>query len=299
MKTFQSVILSLQRYWTNYGCSLLQPLDAAVGAGTFHYGTFLRSLGPEPWSACYVQPSRRPADGRYAENPNRLQRYYQFQTVIKPAPKDLQEVYLASLSELGLDERNHDIRFVEDNWHSPTLGAWGLGWEVWLDGMEISQITYFQEIAGIKCQSILAEITYGLERLSMYLQKIDNVFDLIWNENQNNQSLTYGDIWRENEIQQSSYNFEDANPDALLQLFELFEKESYRLVEKELPIPSYDMAIQCSHIFNVLDASKAISDTERVAFIKRIRSMSHQIALLYLKQREEQNFPLLHKHTGT
>ncbi|WP_092402984.1 MULTISPECIES: glycine--tRNA ligase subunit alpha [Candidatus Ichthyocystis] len=299
MKTFQAIILGLQEYWTDYGCTLLQPIDNEVGAGTFHYGTFLRALGPEPWSACYVQPSRRPSDGRYAENPNRLQRYYQFQTIIKPAPTDLQEVYIKSLSKLGLDGRYHDIRFVEDDWQSPTLGAWGVGWEVWLDGMEISQITYFQEIAGIKCKTVSAEITYGLERLAMYLQEKDNVFDLIWNTDSFGNSLTYGDIWKENEIQQSWYNFEKSDASMLFQMFDLLEKEAQRLIDEELPIPGYDMTLRCSHIFNLLDARQSISSTERVALIKRIRNMSRRVALLYSQQREKQNFPLLHKHQGS
>lgn len=297
MKTFQAILLSLQNYWTNHGCHLLQPHDSEVGAGTFHQGTFFKALGPEPWSACYVQPSRRPTDGRYAQNPNRLQHYYQFQTVLKPTPDNLQQIYLNSLSEIGLNATEHDVRFVEDDWKSPTLGAWGLGWEVWLDGMEISQITYFQEVAGIKCRPVLAEITYGLERLAMYLQEENNVFNLIWNDKNSNGMLTYGDIWQDNEYQQSVYNFEKASISSLFDQFKKLEEEAHLIME-HLPIPGYEITLKCSHLFNILDARQAISNVERVEFIRRIRNMSKEAAQSYLKQREQKGFPLLKKAQG-
>ena len=276
-KTFQNLILSLQNYWSRQGCALLQPYDMEVGAGTFHPATFLRAIGPEPWRAAYVQPSRRPTDGRYGENPNRLQHYYQFQVVLKPSPLEIQELYLGSLRELGIDPLVHDIRFVEDNWESPTLGAWGLGWEVWLDGMEISQFTYFQQIGGLDCHPVTGELTYGIERIAMYLQDVDSIYDIRWNE-----GVTYGDIFHENEVQQSRYNFEEADTTALTHWFDVCEAECARLVGLGLPLPAYEQMMKASHAFNLLDARHAISVTERQRYILRIRDLSRGVAERHL-----------------
>ena len=288
MKTFQDIILALQTFWSQRGCVLLQPYDLEVGAGTFHTATFLRAIGPEPWNAAYVQPSRRPKDGRYGNNPNRLQHYYQYQVVLKPSPDDIQDVYLGSLRALGIDTSVHDIRFVEDDWESPTLGAWGLGWEVWLDGMEITQFTYFQEVGSLPCRPVLGEITYGLERLAMYLQGVENVFDLVWTP-----GVTYGDVFHQNEVEQSKYNFEESNVPWLLRLFGEFESEAKRLLEAGLPLPGYEMVMKCSHTFNLLDARGAISTTERASYIGRVRTLARQVAQAYLASREALGFPML------
>ncbi|MFP5348485.1 MAG: glycine--tRNA ligase subunit alpha [Gammaproteobacteria bacterium] len=286
--TFQQLILKLQDYWARQGCVLLQPYDIEVGAGTFHTATFLRALGPEPWRAAYVQPSRRPKDGRYGENPNRMQHYYQFQVVLKPSPSDIQERYLGSLRALGFDPRVHDIRFVEDDWESPTLGAWGLGWEVWLNGMEVTQFTYFQEVGGLPCRPVLGEITYGLERLAMYLQGVENVFDLEWTA-----GVKYGDVYRQNEVEQSTYNFEQANVPWLFEQFNEYESEAKRLMGAELPLPAYEMVMKCSHTFNLLDARGAISPTERAGYIARVRNLAKTVAASYYASRERLGFPLL------
>ncbi|AEH45317.1 glycyl-tRNA synthetase, alpha subunit [Thermodesulfatator indicus DSM 15286] len=275
---FQDVIKTLNEFWAEKGCLILQPYDIEVGAGTFHPATFLRSLGPEPWKAAYVQPSRRPTDGRYGENPNRLQHYYQYQVVIKPSPDDIQELYLKSLEAFGLDLRNHDVRFVEDDWESPTLGAWGLGWEVWLDGMEITQFTYFQQVGGFDCDPVTVEITYGLERLTMYLQGIDNVFELAWNE-----SVKYGDVHHRGEVEYSIYNFELADVAMLRNLFDAWEREGLRVLEAGLALPGYDCCIKCSHIFNLLDARKALSVAERTTYIARVRALAKKSAEAWLK----------------
>lgn len=288
--TFQELILTLQTYWSGRGCVLLQPYDLEVGAGTFHPATFLRAIGPEPWRAAYVQPSRRPKDGRYGQNPNRLQHYYQYQVVLKPSPDDIQDWYLDSLRVLGIDTRAHDIRFVEDDWESPTLGAWGLGWEVWLDGMEITQFTYFQEVGSLKCAPVLGEITYGLERLAMYLQGVDNVFDLAWTE-----GVRYGDVYHQNEVEQSKYNFEHSNADWLFGQFNGFESEAKRLLDLDLSLPGFEMVMKCSHTFNLLDARGAISTTERAAYIGRVRALSRQVAQSYYGSREALGFPMLSK----
>jgi glycyl-tRNA synthetase alpha chain len=285
---FQDLILRLQSYWGKWGCALLQPYDMEVGAGTFHTATFLRALGPEPWSAAYVQPSRRPKDGRYGANPNRLQHYYQYQVVLKPSPDNIQDLYLDSLRELGIDPRHNDIRFVEDDWESPTLGAWGLGWEVWLNGMEITQFTYFQEVGSLVCKPVLGEITYGLERLAMYLQGKDNVYDLVWVD-----GVTYGDVYHQNEVEQSTYNFEQSNVQMLFEHFNQYEREAKRLVEAGLPLPSYEMVLKCSHTFNLLDARGAISVTERAAYIGRVRTLARLVAQAYYESRERLGFPLL------
>jgi glycyl-tRNA synthetase alpha chain len=285
---FQDLILQLQTYWGKHGCTLLQPYDMEVGAGTFHTATFLRALGPEPWRAAYVQPSRRPKDGRYGANPNRLQHYYQYQVVLKPSPDDIQDLYLDSLRELGIDSRHNDIRFVEDDWESPTLGAWGLGWEVWLNGMEITQFTYFQEVGSLVCKPVLGEITYGLERLAMYLQGKDNVYDLVWV-----QGVTYGDVFHQNEVEQSTYNFEQSNVQMLFEHFNQFECEAKRLVEAGLPLPGYEMVLKCSHTFNLLDARGAISVTERAAYIGRVRTLARLVAQAYYESRERLGFPML------
>ncbi|MBY0267146.1 MAG: glycine--tRNA ligase subunit alpha, partial [Burkholderiales bacterium] len=266
MLSFQQIILKLNQYWDRQGCALLQPYDMEVGAGTFHTATFLRAIGPEPWKAAYVQPSRRPKDGRYGENPNRLQHYYQYQVVLKPSPPDILELYLGSLREIGIDPKQHDIRFVEDDWESPTLGAWGLGWEVWLNGMEVTQFTYFQEVGGIACKPVMGEITYGLERLAMYLQQKESVYDLEWAP-----GVRYHDVYFQNEVEQSTFNFEQANVDILLQQFGQFEGEAKRLFEAGLALPGYEMVMKCSHSFNLLDARGAISVTERAAYIARVR----------------------------
>ena len=290
--TFQDLILALQNYWSRQGCALLQPYDMEVGAGTFHPATFLRAIGPEPWRCAYVQPSRRPTDGRYGENPNRLQHYYQFQVVLKPSPLDIQEVYLDSLRELGIDPLVHDIRFVEDNWESPTLGAWGLGWEVWLNGMEVTQFTYFQQVGGLECRPVTGEITYGLERIAMYLQEVESVFDLVWTEGPDG-PVTYRDVFHQNEVEMSAYNFEQADVDSLLNWFDVCEHESSRLIEAGLPLPAYEMVLKASHTFNLLDARNAISVTERQRYILRIRTLSRQVAEAYYERRESLGFPML------
>jgi len=287
-RTFQDLIFALQAYWSKQGCVILQPYDMEMGAGTFHTATFLRSIGPEPWSAAYVQPSRRPKDGRYGENPNRLQHYYQYQVVLKPSPPDLQELYLGSLRALGVDPKVNDIRFVEDDWESPTLGAWGLGWEVWLNGMEVTQFTYFQQVGGLDCRPVLGELTYGLERLAMYLQGKDSLFDLVWVD-----GVTYRDVYHQNEVEQSKYNFEFANVEWLLRLFDDYETEAKRLVEAGLVLPAYEMVLKSSHTFNLLDARGAISVTERAAYIARVRSLARLIAQAYYASREALGFPML------
>ena len=288
--TFQNLILSLQNYWAEQGCIIQQPYDIEKGAGTFNPATFLRALGPEPWNVAYVEPSRRPTDGRYGENPNRLQHYYQFQVLLKPSPQNIQELYLDSLKSFGIDPLAHDIRFVEDNWEGPTLGAWGLGWEVWLDGMEITQFTYFQQCGGIDLKPISGEITYGCERIAMYLQEVDNVYDLEWVN-----GIKYGDIHHQTEVEFSHYNFEEADTDMLFQLFDMYEKESIQLVKKDLVFPAYDFVLKCSHVFNLLDARNAISVTERAGYIGRVRNLSKMCAEGYVKQREKLGFPLLKK----
>ena len=290
--TFQGLILSLQQFWAEQGCVILQPLDMEVGAGTFHPATFLRALGPETWNAAYVQPSRRPADGRYGENPNRLQHYYQFQVVMKPSPDNIQELYLESLRRLGFDPLVNDIRFVEDNWESPTLGAWGLGWEVWLNGMEVTQFTYFQQVGGIECYPVTGEITYGLERLAMYLQGVDTVYDLVWAKGPQG-DVTYGDVFHQNEVEQSTYNFEHSNQPMLFGFFDNYESEAKRLIEAELALPAYEMILKAAHTFNLLDARGAISVTERAAYIGRIRALSRLIAQAYYASREKLGFPML------
>ena len=282
------MILRLQQFWNEQGCAILQPFDMEVGAGTSHPATFLRAIGPEPWKAAFVQPSRRPRDGRYGDNPNRLQHYYQFQVVLKPSPDNIQDLYLASLAELGIDPRQHDIRFVEDDWENATLGAWGLGWEVWLNGMEVTQFTYFQEVGGLVCRPVLGEITYGTERLAMYLQGCDNVYDLVWTP-----GLTYGDVYHQNEVEQSRYNFEASDSAWLFQQFSGFEAQAQRLMEAALPLPAYEMVLKCSHTFNMLDAAGVISVTERAGYIARIRNLSRQIAQAYHDTRESLGFPLL------
>ncbi len=285
---FQDVILSLHKFWARKGCVMVQPYDLEVGAGTFHPTTLLKTLGPEPWNVAYVQPSRRPTDGRYGENPNRLQHYYQYQVILKPSPYDVQKQYLQSLKVLGVDPLDHDIRFVEDDWESPTLGASGLGWEVWLDGMEITQFTYFQMAGSIELSPISVELTYGLERITMYLQEVDNVYDLKWNDN-----ITYGDVHHQQEVEQSTYNFEEADVKTLLNLFNKYEAESLRIIEDALVLPAYEYCLKCSHTFNLLDARGAISVTERTGYIARIRNLARRCAEEYLKQREAQGFPLL------
>jgi len=289
--TFQQLIMSLQQYWADQGCVILQPYDMAMGAGTFHPATFLRAIGPEPWNTAYVQPSRRPTDGRYGENPNRLQHYYQFQVMLKPSPKNIQELYLGSLEMLGIDTLVHDVRFVEDNWESPTLGAWGLGWEVWLNGMEVSQFTYFQQVGGLECKPVTGEITYGLERIAMYLQGVKSLFDLVWTEGPQG-VVTYGDVFHQNEVEQSAYNFEYADVEELFRQFEHCEAQSQLLIEKDLPLPAYEQMLSASHTFNLLDARHAISVTERQRFILRIRNLSRAVAEAYHSRREELGFPL-------
>ena len=288
--TFQEIIHRLEKFWTQKGCILWQPYDIEVGAGTMNPATFLRCLGPEEWNVCYVEPSRRPKDGRYGENPNRLQHYYQFQVILKPAPENPQELYLESLEALGIDLQKHDVRFVEDDWESPTLGAWGLGWEVWLDGMEITQFTYFQQVGSLDLPSISVEITYGLERIATYLQNVDSVYDIVWAP-----GLTYGDIYRESERQWSVYNFELADTDMLFATFDMYEKEGFRLIEHNLPIPAYDYALKCSHIFNLLDARGALSVNERARFIGRVRNLARECAKAFVKHREELGYPLMKK----
>ena len=293
-KTFQDLILKLQQYWAEQGCVLLQPYDMEVGAGTFHPATFLRAIGPEPWSAAYVQPSRRPTDGRYGENPNRLQHYYQFQVVLKPSPINIQELYIASLHMLGLDTSIHDIRFVEDNWESPTLGAWGLGWEIWLNGMEVTQFTYFQQVGGLECSPVTGEITYGLERIAMYLQGVDSVYDLVWSDGPMGK-VTYGDVFHQNEVEMSEYNFEHADVDSLFANFDTYERESARMIEANLPLPAYELVLKASHTFNLLDARKAISVTERQRFILRVRTLARAVAQAYYDRRESLGFPMVNK----
>lgn len=290
-KTFQELIMRLQNFWGQRGCVILQPLDLEVGAGTFHPATFLRSIGPENWNAAYVQPSRRPTDGRYGENPNRLQHYYQFQVVMKPSPSDFQELYLDSLRELGIDPLEHDIRFVEDNWESPTLGAWGLGWEVWLNGMEVTQFTYFQQAGGIECLPVTGEITYGLERIAMYLQQVDSVYDLVWAETPQG-TVTYGDVFHQNEVEMSEFNFNEADVDQLLRTFDFSETEALRLVEKGLPLPAYEQVMKASHAFNLLDARHAIGVTERQRYILRVRTIAKAVASAYYQKRLALGFPL-------
>ena len=282
----------MQEYWSEQGCILLQPLDMEVGAGTFHPGTFLRAIGPEPWNAAYVQPSRRPTDGRFGENPNRLQHYYQYQVILKPSPADIQELYLSSLRYLGLDLLEHDVRFVEDNWESPTLGAWGLGWEVWLNGMEVTQFTYFQQIGGLECKPVTGEITYGLERIAMYLQGVQSVYDLTWVRGPFG-VITYGDVFHQNEVEMSVFNFDYANIDYLFNSFDTYEQECQKLIEQNLPLPAYEMVLKASHTFNLLDARHAISVTERQRYILRVRIMSKSVAETYYQRREALGFPML------
>ena len=293
--TFQALIHKLEEFWSNQGCVVLQPLDQEVGAGTFHPATFLRAIGPENWNAAYVQPSRRPTDGRYGENPNRLQHYYQFQVILKPSPKNIQELYLESLYQLGIDPAIHDIRFVEDNWESPTLGAWGLGWEVWLNGMEVTQFTYFQQVGGIECFPVSGEITYGLERIAMYLQNVDSVYDIVWSNGPFG-DVTYGDVFHQNEVEMSRFNFEHANVDKLFEQFDFYEQECEKLLAEELPLPAYEYVLKASHTFNMLDARQAISVTERQRFILRVRTLARGVAETYLNARKALNFPLASDH---
>jgi glycyl-tRNA synthetase alpha chain len=292
MLTFQQIILKLQSYWDAQGCALLQPYDMEVGAGTSHTATFLRALGPEPWKAAYVQPSRRPKDGRYGENPNRLQHYYQYQVVLKPAPANILELYLGSLQALGFDLTANDVRFVEDDWENPTLGCWGLGWEVWLNGMEVTQFTYFQQVGGIDCKPITGEITYGLERLAMYLQGVENVYDLVWTESPDGTKLLYRDVYHQNEVEQSTYNFEHSDVDFLLTAFVAHEKQSKYLMTQQLALPAYEQLLKAGHCFNLLDARGAISVTERAAYIGRIRNLARSVAQSYLDSRARLGFPM-------
>jgi glycyl-tRNA synthetase alpha chain len=295
MLTFQQIILKLQSYWDAQGCALLQPYDMEVGAGTSHTATFLRALGPEPWKAAYVQPSRRPKDGRYGNNPNRLQHYYQYQVVLKPAPANILELYLGSLEALGFDLKVNDVRFVEDDWENPTLGAWGLGWEVWLNGMEVTQFTYFQQVGGIDCKPITGEITYGLERLAMYLQGVDNVYDLLWTQAPDGTVLKYRDVYHQNEVEQSTYNFEHSDVEFLLQAFGAHEKQAQYLMEQSLALPAYEQVLKAAHSFNLLDARGAISVTERAAYIGRIRNLARSVAASYLDSRARLGFPMAPK----
>lgn len=288
--TFQQLILALQNYWAKQNCVIQQPFDMEVGAGTFHPATFLRVLGPEPWNTAYVQPSRRPTDGRYGENPNRLQHYYQFQVIMKPSPLDIQDIYLNSLKAFGINPLDHDIRFVRDDWESPTLGAWGLGWEVWLDGMEITQFTYFQQAGGIDLKPVSVEITYGIERIAMYLQGVDSVFDLVWTP-----GITYGDVFHQNEVEGSKYNFEVADVAMCFQRFDMYERECNRVLDAGLVLPAYEYCLKCSHVFNLLDARRAISVTERQSYIGRVRVLAKRCAEAYVAQRERLGFPLLAK----
>lgn len=285
---FQSIIFNLQKFWSEQGCAICQPYDIEVGAGTMNPATFLRVLGPEPWKAAYVEPSRRPADGRYGENPNRVQQHHQFQVIIKPSPKDIQDIYLKSLKELGIVKKNHDIRFIEGDWEAPTLGAWGLGWEVWLDGLEITQFTYFQQAGGIELHPVPVEITYGLERIAMVIQDKDNVFDLNWSKN-----ITYRDVQWQAEFEHSKYNFEEADTSMLFNLFNIYENEAKKLIDKCLPVPAYDYILKCSHTFNMLDARNAISVSERTGYISRVRNLARLCAEAQIKKREEMNFPLM------
>ncbi|MDH5325372.1 MAG: glycine--tRNA ligase subunit alpha [Gammaproteobacteria bacterium] len=292
ISSFQDLILALQEYWAEQGCVVLQPYDMEVGAGTFHPATFLRAIGPEPWSAAYVQPSRRPTDGRYGDNPNRLQHYYQFQVVIKPSPKNIQELYIGSLRMLGFDPLEHDIRFVEDNWESPTLGAWGLGWEVWLNGMEVTQFTYFQQVGGLDCNPVTGEITYGLERIAMYLQGVQSIYDIVWTDGPLGK-ITYGDVFHQNEVEMSAYNFEHADVANLFAQFDACEAQSNYLIGQGLPLPAYEMVLKASHYFNLLDARHAISVTERQRYILRVRALSRAVAQAYFDAREVLGFPML------
>lgn len=291
LKTFQGLILALQHFWADQGCVILQPLDMEVGAGTFHPATFLRAIGPESWSTAYVQPCRRPTDGRYGENPNRLQHYYQFQVMLKPSPKDIQALYLSSLESLGIDMTIHDIRFVEDNWESPTLGAWGLGWEVWLNGMEITQFTYFQQVGGLECHPVSGEITYGIERIAMHLQEVDSIYDIVWTNGLNG-TVTYGDVFKQNEVEMSAYNFEHAATDLLFKYFDDCEQQCQMLLEKTLALPAYEQVLKASHYFNLLDARKAISVTERQRFVLRVRTLARLVAEVYFDSRKKLGFPL-------
>jgi glycyl-tRNA synthetase alpha chain len=299
MLTFQHLVLKLQDYWDQKGCAILQPYDMEVGAGTSHTATFLRSLGPEPWRAAYVQPSRRPKDGRYGDNPNRMQHYYQFQVVLKPSPPDILDLYLGSLEAVGFDLGKNDVRFVEDDWENPTLGAWGLGWEVWMNGMEITQFTYFQQVGGLDCKPITGEITYGLERLAMYLQGVDNVFDLVWTEWKDPTGrahrLTYRDVFHQNEVEQSTYNFEQSDAATLFRHFSDFEAAAKRLIEAQLALPAYEQVLKAAHAFNLLDARGAISVTERTTYIKRIAALARDVAKSYYESRERLGFPMLPK----
>ena len=297
VSTFQGLIFALQQYWAEQGCVIMQPYDMEMGAGTFHTATFLRSIGPEPWNAAYVQPSRRPTDGRYGENPNRLQHYYQFQVAMKPSPKNIQELYLGSLEMMGIDTLTHDIRFVEDNWESPTLGAWGLGWEVWLNGMEVTQFTYFQQVGGLDCRPVTGEITYGIERIAMYLQGVASVYDLVWTNGPQG-PVTYGDVFLQNEVEQSAYNFEHADVDFHFALFDQCEKESNKLIEAGLPLPAYEQVLKASHAFNLLDARHAISVTERQRYILRVRALARAVAQSYYEARERLGFPMLNNPQG-
>ena len=292
LQTFQDLILGLQQFWAERGCILLQPYDMPMGAGTFHTATFLRAIGPEPWNAAYVQPSRRPTDGRYGDNPNRLQHYYQYQVVLKPSPEDIQDIYLQSLQTMGVDPLTHDIRFVEDNWESPTLGAWGLGWEVWLDGMEITQFTYLQQVGGLECRPITGEITYGLERLAMYLQGVENVYDLVWTDGPLGK-VTYQQVFHQNEVEMSAYNFEQADVETCFKWFDWAESECQRLLDVSLVLPAYEMVLNASHYFNLLDARHAISVSERQRYILRVRTLSRTVAQAYFKSREKLDFPML------
>ena len=290
--TFQDIIFRLQTFWAEQGCAVLQPFDLEVGAGTFHPATFLRAIGPEPWRCAFVQPSRRPTDGRYGNNPNRTQHYYQFQVVIKPSPHDIQQLYLDSLKALGVDPLLHDIRFVEDDWESPTLGAWGLGWEVWQDGMEVTQFTYFQQVGGLECKPVTGEITYGLERLAMFLQGVDSMFDIVWSQSPQG-TITYRDVFHQNEVEQSAYNFEHANIDMLFKQFDFYEQEANRFIELNLPIVAYEMVLKASHTFNLLDSRQAISVTERQRYILRVRKLAFAVAKSYYQAREALGFPML------
>ncbi|MDT8428019.1 MAG: glycine--tRNA ligase subunit alpha [Pseudomonadales bacterium] len=298
LKTFQGLILALQQFWADRGCVLMQPLDIEVGAGTFHPATFLRAIGPESWNTAYVQPSRRPTDGRYGENPNRLQHYYQFQVILKPSPPDIQELYLASLEHLGINPLIHDIRFVEDNWESPTLGAWGLGWEVWLNGMEVTQFTYFQQVGGLECYPVSGEITYGIERIAMYLQGVDSIYDIVWTEGPDG-IVTYGDVFRQNEVEMSAYNFELADTDILFRNFNDCEQQCQLLIEKGFALPAYEQVLKASHYFNLLDARHAISVTERQRYILRVRTLSRLVAEAYYNSRRALGFPLASKALRT
>ena len=293
-RTFQDLVLTLQGYWADRGCVILQPYDMEVGAGTFHTATFLRAVGPEPWSAAYVQPSRRPTDGRYGDNPFRLQHYYQYQVVIKPSPPDIIDLYLDSLRTLGLDPLVHDIRLVEDNWESPTLGAWGLGWEIWLNGMEITQFTYFQQVGGLDCRPVMGEITYGLERLAMYLQGVESIFDIVWTDGPLGR-VTYGDVYHQNEVEQSKFNFELADVDELFRQFDAFERECQHLLEAGVALPAYERMLKTSHTFNLLDARKAISVTERQRYILRVRALAKGVAEAYYRSREALGFPMVNQ----